>query len=556
MLGSRVVFAPAILVCQKCNHEFPPIQRTILDPACFHSNRIPSDIDFNDSRGYLAVADADIQRYDEEIASLTATLKSLKFHRDIREQDRQSYKALASPFRRIPNEIWIQIFAWSMTGDGSDHRLPQVCSRWREILLAAPSLWNNIQIDLEESDSRFIPSFVQSRRNYCRDIPLHLTIGFPDAPSNPDYWEDDEGLELRTFCEFRVPVLRQLFTEVLDQLLPTTTNLHLMRFNTVWLDVVQPLMWMKSKLTSFAITKLDEAHDDDFHSAIDLLAACPDLLHLTFTNIYLASAYESSPATPASLWDQLETVRYENSSVVFIQRFLSRASSLRAITIHRPLEVSGQDPFTTLSKQLKHVSIQDSGLLFLLMHTTIPSLTSASISYDRGSRADRIWLKQFAPFIHRSACILQTLRLDEVFIDDQTFIDILQETPQLLTLTFIPICKSQRRHGYGISGEAYKKMMFHNNMDKAAPLVPHLQSLTAFAYPGSVAVALLDMVASRLSLDSRLQYCEVGLIRHFRRVPISPDEVSSFYEQVEGMRKNGMRLFAEVRNQEFTLPQV
>ncbi|KAJ7588549.1 hypothetical protein C8J56DRAFT_755104, partial [Mycena floridula] len=75
---------------------------------------IPSYMEHCQVEAHLAAAEADIERYDDEIAFLSRMLESLKQHREIREQDRFNYKAVLSPSRRAPMEIWTQIFVLSM----------------------------------------------------------------------------------------------------------------------------------------------------------------------------------------------------------------------------------------------------------------------------------------------------------------------------------------------------------------------------------------------------------------------------------------------------------
>ncbi|KAJ7588546.1 hypothetical protein C8J56DRAFT_889319 [Mycena floridula] len=471
----------------------PEIQRTNLDPARLHSSFVPSDSDMNESRTLLLDADANIQRFDDKIARLQSTLASLKFHRDLRERDRNSYKALGSLFRRIPFEIWTQIFALSMGAGQPGDRLAEVCVRWRQTLLAAPFLWCDIEIELTEMKRKSLAPFLQSCKRYCGDVTLH-----------------------------------------------------------VWLEVIVPLKGRSSQLTSFAITIDGDGPGlvtDDYTSALDVLSVALRLSHLNLSNICLSEGSDP-PAVLSSLWKQLNNVQLDNSSLWFAHQVLACAPNLTTVSFkgmdYQTLPAI-QDICTVLSKKISHLSISELTIGSILTVISIPSLTSVHLR--AGFYGWHVTIDDFVPFLHRLACILQTLLIDNTILDDRTLLDILSEVPQLRVLTLIPYLPFMETSPIQISNEIYQRMTFTNGLGNSKPLVPHLQSLTVSAHPGAVMDALLDMVLSRSSNSpekSILSHCEVRLVPDVWFQTLPSDAVSSFYARIDAIRAQGMRIRAAV----------
>ncbi|KAJ7585169.1 hypothetical protein C8J56DRAFT_754439, partial [Mycena floridula] len=87
-------------------------------------------------------ADQDISQLEKAIARINRTLDSLEECRDMRARDRSAFRALLSPLRRIPNEVWIKIFPSALQGTAADFSLLQVCRHWRNFLLSSPQIFD------------------------------------------------------------------------------------------------------------------------------------------------------------------------------------------------------------------------------------------------------------------------------------------------------------------------------------------------------------------------------------------------------------------------------
>lgn len=102
--------------------------------------------------------------------------------------------SLASPFYRIPTEIWAVIFKIATIGSESDILSPSdprslirnVCHIWRGILQSLPEIWSQICLDhftVGAKARRDIPAFLAMRQQrlchalrFSGDISLHITL--------------------------------------------------------------------------------------------------------------------------------------------------------------------------------------------------------------------------------------------------------------------------------------------------------------------------------------------------------------------------------------------
>ncbi|KAK7472120.1 hypothetical protein VKT23_000241 [Stygiomarasmius scandens] len=114
------------------------------------------------------------------------------------QQSVQRCRAYASPLRKVPAEIWIEIFSEYIQVDGSlwmswdfdeirvwSSALPlsQTCSFWRAIALSAPKLWSSLSLDLS-GDKHGLGDLVQLHLRRSDPSPLMLDMySLRGAPS-------------------------------------------------------------------------------------------------------------------------------------------------------------------------------------------------------------------------------------------------------------------------------------------------------------------------------------------------------------------------------------
>ncbi|KAF8888081.1 hypothetical protein BD779DRAFT_1440283, partial [Infundibulicybe gibba] len=128
------------------------------------TNNVPTYSDAGDIRKTLSTANSDIQRLDSEIARVELILEELKASRADARRFADEHRAALSPLRKVPPEILSEIFSACMalrptpSTIGKRHDscqvrdfpwiFGQVCGRWRDIALASPNLWTNVDIYL------------------------------------------------------------------------------------------------------------------------------------------------------------------------------------------------------------------------------------------------------------------------------------------------------------------------------------------------------------------------------------------------------------------------
>ncbi|KAF8872330.1 hypothetical protein CPB85DRAFT_1350217 [Mucidula mucida] len=98
-----------------------------------------------------------------------------------------AHKATMSPIRRLPTEVFTQIFqhSFTSTGDGyafsltSFHCSPwgisHVCRRWRDVIIECPALWSSFSICFPH-DTRHASRLLPIALSRTRQIPLSFSV--------------------------------------------------------------------------------------------------------------------------------------------------------------------------------------------------------------------------------------------------------------------------------------------------------------------------------------------------------------------------------------------
>ncbi|KAL0064645.1 hypothetical protein AAF712_008343 [Marasmius tenuissimus] len=167
-----------IQLCQHCCMLFqqmlhpPPPTNAYRNPMVYQHDRLTEEARIRDDITSL-------QAYDDQLLKIDVVRDQLIAHRAEARRRIQCRQHLLSSFRKIPPEIWEQIFFTFCFSDDetnlrdgqyyphllypiqiSEHRhmkpymLSQVCFHWRNIVNQCHALWTRISIDL----SLFLPS--------------------------------------------------------------------------------------------------------------------------------------------------------------------------------------------------------------------------------------------------------------------------------------------------------------------------------------------------------------------------------------------------------------
>ncbi|RDB27455.1 hypothetical protein Hypma_004106 [Hypsizygus marmoreus] len=135
------------------------------------TNDEPLDVEAAEVRKIVALRQANLAQLEGRITEVTSMLNSLTEYRNREASILSRIRAIVSPIRRLPPEILIKIFMllrkrrnetnrlydfWSVPGGPLPGPLPlsitHVCSEWRRVSLATPSLWTALRSRLRDYD--------------------------------------------------------------------------------------------------------------------------------------------------------------------------------------------------------------------------------------------------------------------------------------------------------------------------------------------------------------------------------------------------------------------
>ncbi|KAL1736556.1 hypothetical protein EV714DRAFT_198288 [Schizophyllum commune] len=129
-------------------------------------------------------------------------IQKLRWQRSAIHAQLQMHDALLSPHRRLPPEIWSEIFCLALPDDW-EHRsarrralhFAHVCVMWRSIALSTPRLWTTLIFDTTASPLAKHVNSVAQVLDRTAQAPLDLTVNmarsFMSFATPHDYWSDD-----------------------------------------------------------------------------------------------------------------------------------------------------------------------------------------------------------------------------------------------------------------------------------------------------------------------------------------------------------------------------
>ncbi|KAL0572532.1 hypothetical protein V5O48_009426 [Marasmius crinis-equi] len=173
------------------------------------TNYAPSRREREEIRAIVQDPEQEIRRIDEEISRLQA-------RRDELSRFVTSHRMLLSPFRRLPGELWGEIFVRCLPNGSLPVRslseapllLTCICRTWREVALNTPTLWNAVHIsippalsyrgiekpeDMQYSSLRALKAREQGLKQWLdRSGSLPLTLSL-NALSTSERWGEDQS---------------------------------------------------------------------------------------------------------------------------------------------------------------------------------------------------------------------------------------------------------------------------------------------------------------------------------------------------------------------------
>ncbi|KAJ7694667.1 hypothetical protein B0H17DRAFT_931723, partial [Mycena rosella] len=124
----------------------PPLIPSTIRSSILETNDPPAEVDIPAIREFVARGSARRTRLDAKIVALKASLDELLQDRNPLDTEIRKHEGAVSPLRRMPTELLSLIFKYTLPTrceriDSAPWAIAAVCSRWRTIVLAQPSLW-------------------------------------------------------------------------------------------------------------------------------------------------------------------------------------------------------------------------------------------------------------------------------------------------------------------------------------------------------------------------------------------------------------------------------
>ncbi len=189
--------------CLLCG--FQPLRSVHLQDesiAPFHHlavcNFPPTDQEISDIQTtILPDIERDITAISTTIDAARAALQFLEQQRDALNDVQQSFQNIISIQRRIPQEIWSEIFLYAHPSNSDKNffnwpfrsmwNLSQVCHTWRNLALSLHSCWSSIVLDFSsgpppsERDVKLLDFFLKRSHQHVLDVTLkgHNTKDLP-----------------------------------------------------------------------------------------------------------------------------------------------------------------------------------------------------------------------------------------------------------------------------------------------------------------------------------------------------------------------------------------
>ncbi len=126
---------------------------------------------------------------EKDMSTIQSLLNRLQLEHDRTVVDISRQKSIFSPFRRLPCDILLHIFRLAVNNSTAlcltspPFIFRSVCYTWRTLVLSSPSLWSNVNININKYPSRFTSKhalethlLLSTTRSLAGNCPLNMKI--------------------------------------------------------------------------------------------------------------------------------------------------------------------------------------------------------------------------------------------------------------------------------------------------------------------------------------------------------------------------------------------
>lgn len=474
-----------------CDHHLALGVKTSIKPNSMmcHGTYSPNDAERCKALDCISQAEDDITQLDKALGHISRILESIKSQRDTRVTDRDTCRALLSPMRRIPNEIWMKILPSAIQGNAEDFSLLQVCRHWTQFLGSIPEAFNRIQLDLTDPEvDRTL--YAQLLREYS--TRLHGGSVFPRLDIIfPNPWKYCVSQQYNNASDdFVERLTAQLEPIVLSPWWQSITHLRIFNYSpNEWDRVFQRNtdFGAPPRLEHLAI-KID--HDmpphwtprwDSFFEAFD--KGCMNLRSVIIPD-------------EGFHFNGLSVIHLTDTGAAEAKKALSQHSeTLTSFTTQSARIGQWPDKKNLTLPHLQHLAIESLNYDIddLLRTLTCPSLVSLHL-------CGVLDWEIIYYFIVRSGCSLETFTIGAASMAtdrenlDMGLIDVLRSSPSIRRLTYFEPSHAFRHENYYCG--YHMSTAFLRSLSSAPYLIPQLEHLITHC-PSSQLIDVLTMAESR-----------------------------------------------------------
>ncbi|KAK7041743.1 hypothetical protein VNI00_009032 [Paramarasmius palmivorus] len=178
-------------LCDRCQTEFistvdyPPIPVHLL-----RSDAVPTETQSAEILEVIQKEEHELGRYVTELTRLRQAVAKLESEQTLLEKHIKEGKNCISALRRIPEEIWREIFIFSVASTSNSRSAKHlgqyqlllashVSSSWRRILISFPRIWSSLDIVLQGATrgaGRIVDLYLQNAGTHPLQIAIHNTL--------------------------------------------------------------------------------------------------------------------------------------------------------------------------------------------------------------------------------------------------------------------------------------------------------------------------------------------------------------------------------------------
>lgn len=426
--------------CPNCRSRLPtftPVPPSPV-PHLLGTNKIPSNAEAINIRASIASKSLqrDRARLDDDIARTRRVLERLYSERDALTAYTNEHAAFLTIARRVPVEIWSEIFWHCMPGtmtikdsqmtrhynepselmSFNPRKAPalflRVCRDWRTTAISTPRLWSLIDLNASSTFLSVTPTLVQTWLKRSQQAPLSMLLS--NSPYIP-----------LTF--FQNPLVR-------------TTLEQSHRWQTIYMHQWQASMGVFLPLKN-NLPDLEELHVR-FYAERDPLHQRASDIFLNAPKLHRVTIYGSPPYPIVDMqlpWPQLTHLSLrEEKSIIALRAVLQSAPNLLALDwlLSQPYRMeSGSESLTMVQHpRLLDFSVflySDPGSSFNCL--ALPALRKLSIKTSRRFEASP-W-KIFESFLSRNGQAVESFQLAADLADASKLTACLKILPALTDLT-------------------------------------------------------------------------------------------------------------------------